>query len=388
MINLLHRLVDWFEGHKLDRLVCLLVCLVLCGYNWQQTLFLSPDSYTYIRWADLLISHYFNYAAYLRDNTFFTPPVFYLFPVSVIATLKSISADNWQALFQVVNTAALAVCVGLYYRIAMQLQLRRWLIAASLIVLTACADLLVWPHYLLSDMLFAMLVMALLAAHINQAAEKYPGLTVGALTLLVLVARPSSLPFVGAVIAFWLLKNMTIDSRRLLILAISTIIAATTLFVVLVSYGLDYPGNLQVDFITKLASEGVIIHDRPGTWLAPPESLASIATLYFIRMGYFVMPFHHDFSMAHNTMNAVSLGYIITGIVLGAVMGLKKNLLVQHSVLLLILICLLTTLFQAATIIDYDWRYRFPIMLPMTLLATLGFQAVVNAVQRGDAAKS
>jgi len=388
MINLLHRLVDWFEGHKLDRLVCLLVCLVLCGYNWQQTLFLSPDSYTYIRWAELLISHDFNYAAYLRDNTFFTPPIFYLFPVSVIATLKSISADNWQTLFQVINTAALAVCVGLYYRIAMQLQLRRWLIAASLIALTACADLLVWPHYLLSDMLFAMLVMALLVAHTNQAAEKYSGLTVGALTLLVLVARPSSLPFVGAVIAFWLLKNMTIDSRRLLILAISTIITATTLFVVLVSYGMDFPGNSQVDFITKLAVEGVIIHDRPDTWLVPPESPGTIARLYMFRVGYFFMPFHNDFSFVHNAMNAVSLGYILVGGTLGTAVALKRNLLVQSPIFLLVLICLFTTLFQAATIIDYDWRYRFPVMLPLTLLATLGFQAALTAIQRGDFARS
>ena len=388
MTSLLYRVVDWVEYYKLDRLAFVLVCFVLCSYNWQQTLFLSPDSHTYIRWAELLVSHDFNFSAYLRDNNFFTPPIFYLLPVTIIAGLKSISTDNWQTLFQAINTAALATCLWVYYRIAIQVRLRRWLVATSLVILMSCVDFLVWPHYLLSDMLFAMLVMILIGLHTTQTSEKYPRPSILVLTLLVLLARPSSVPFVGAVILFWIVRSRAIDSKKLAILVLGTIIAATVLFVALVSYGIEHPGNSQVEFITKLASEGIVVHDRPDTWLAPPDSVGSIATLYVIRTAYFFMPFHNDFSFLHNLMNAVSLGYILVGVFLGAIVGIKKNPTIQPALLLLSLVCLFTTLFQAATIIDYDWRYRFPVILPMTIIATIGFQSAFNILKRIDPTQS
>lgn len=57
----------------------------------------GPDSHTYSRWADALIALRFNLAAYLREQSFVVPPVFYILWTVVIALLKTILGSSWAA---------------------------------------------------------------------------------------------------------------------------------------------------------------------------------------------------------------------------------------------------------------------------------------------------
>src|SRR5688500_13278181 len=57
----------------------------------------GPDSHTYSRWADALIATRFNVPAYLREQSFVVPPVFYILWTLVIAVLKIMLGASWAA---------------------------------------------------------------------------------------------------------------------------------------------------------------------------------------------------------------------------------------------------------------------------------------------------
>src|SRR5512134_135805 len=71
------------------------------------------DTAIYSRWADALIAVRFNVAAYLRDQSFVAPPLFYLLWVVVVAVVKVLLGASWMTGVVVLNWIALTTGVVL-----------------------------------------------------------------------------------------------------------------------------------------------------------------------------------------------------------------------------------------------------------------------------------
>ena len=56
---------------------------------------LAVDTPTYSRWADVLIGLGFNFSAYLGNQDFVAPPIFYLLWITVVAALKTVLGSSW-----------------------------------------------------------------------------------------------------------------------------------------------------------------------------------------------------------------------------------------------------------------------------------------------------
>jgi len=82
-------------------LVAYAAWIVLSGARY------GPDSHTYSRWADTLIALRFNLPAYLREQSFVVPPVFYILWTVVIALLKTILGSSWASGVLALNWASI-----------------------------------------------------------------------------------------------------------------------------------------------------------------------------------------------------------------------------------------------------------------------------------------
>ena len=106
---------------------------------------------------------------------------------------------------------------------------------------------------------------------------------------LILITRPTSIPFIVAIIFFILVFNKKNYNKNLIILIIFSIIVLTP-FILAIFYQFmenNLGENRKVIFLMKMVQAGMIIHDRPETWVESPETFFDLTYLYYTRFLYF-----------------------------------------------------------------------------------------------------
>ena len=84
-----NNIIDKVNGNPVLFSIC--VSMLFFGfYVFLRDPVLSKDSYTYSRWADILIKHGFNYKEYFNEVNFAVPPHLYSGFVTVVALTKKI----------------------------------------------------------------------------------------------------------------------------------------------------------------------------------------------------------------------------------------------------------------------------------------------------------
>ena len=74
---------------------------------------------------------------------------------------------------------------------------------------------------------------------------------------------------------------------------------------------LNFNGIAKVDFLTNMVKEGVIVHDRPNTWVDKPNNLTDVILIYFLRLINFFNPYASTFSIMHIALNAIQIVLIL-----------------------------------------------------------------------------
>jgi hypothetical protein len=381
------RLDEFFtflERRRLPPLLVAIICVSVFFANWLTPLVLSPDSYTYIRWAETLVSLQFDYITYFRSHDFFTPSYFYTIPVSVIASLQVAFTDAWLQAFHILNSLLIAASILASYLSLRALSVRPTIAALGLFSSFFCIDFFIWPHYLLSDTLFvffaSLTLLALSPSGWNQTRAYYSI----ALILLLFFCRPSSLPYCAVGLAVvsgrtWKL-GAHIDRFRFVISGVALVVIGSAFFVSLVNIGLKHPGiSAQIDFITTLAKAGTVIHDRPDTFVAEPSNNYELCVLYLHRLIMFWGPYLSAFSLPHNVLNITFATTLCVGLFVGWYSMQNMDERVRTAFFAILILCIAVGCFQALTIIDYDWRYRYPLQLPLLVCALVGIDSLLKS---------
>ena len=341
----------------------------------------SPDTAAYINRAKILISHDFNLFAYYNDAYFIIPIYFYTIPVVIFAVLISTFDDQWIVAYQVINLVALFFGLFLYIKIALHFQIRKWLISVSLLIFLISVDYLLWPSYILTDTLFATLVMLAIYTVITGPNNhfRYYILVISS-SLLLLFFRPSSPPIIAVLFFFTFLPSL---SQKLLIkktlffrLALITFLAAVFFSIVIMASASGAIESKQIDFWRQFIEQGFVIHNRPETAIIYDSTHLGAFKLYIYRVVGFFTPFAGSFSATHNILNGLQLlgCYIITITMFRhSLVDFEKNSNRAKAIALLSTLIVSVAILQSAVAIDYDWRYRYPVIAPLILLSTLIF---------------
>ena len=196
-------------------------------------------------------------------------------------------------------------------------------------------------------------------------------------------SRPSSISVIFAILFFILILKLQIFSRKkniLLFLIVGFIASPFVLSLMYFFIELNFNGIGKLDFIINMVKDGMIIHDRPETWVDEPNNFIDVVYIYFLRMINFFNPYASTFSLAHIILNVLQIVLILFSITIWSFFGghLKKE---DRIFLFILLLSFSVAAFHSFILIDYDWRYRFPIILPLLMLFPISFEMILKKIK-------
>jgi hypothetical protein len=369
-----------------DRPAFLFVLAWLLAVNLLRPTQFSPDSHTYIAWADKLIELRFNWAAYLAWNEFEVPAWFYTVPVMLFAVLRIAMADAWVQGLMAINLACVSFLLLAFWRCARLLGAAPWAIVIGMTTLAISTDLLAWPQYILFDAVYAAILMGaawhslLLVVTRKQRSWR---LVVALLPWVALAAlsRPAAPAFISALFGVpllvwsadrWCRSGMAV----LLALACAALMLSVSyalVILVLPDAWPRLPASRGFQMALAHVNEGGVIHHRPETYISAPQGLVGVMQLYLLRLASFFSPYAAGFSTLHLALNILQGAVVAIGIagVLWHWGGLPAAR--RAAMLFLLAVAGCTAAYHSAFLIDYDWRYRFPTVVPLSVVAVVGW---------------
>lgn len=351
----------------------------------------SVDTELYSRWADLLIAHDFNLVSYHRTQDFYIPPVLYMGWIVVVAILKILAGASWMKAVVFLNW--LAFGAGSY--VVLNAVRRTTASAASLllaaILFFAAGDLLIFMPFVLSDLIFWGMASVTLVAGCTLATAE-PGragvwriaVAGSALVLFALVFRPGGLSLVAfwaAALASWFARA-PFDRFSAGIVAGAAMLAAVALawHAAIMIDPAAWPFGSLPDYFAALSREyhmGMLV-DAPESNLMvePADNWLAAMRLTTQKIVFFLTPWLPTYSAMHTIVN---LAFFLPAYGLAIIAARHRARLSpsqRRAVLILMLFVLSSAAWHALIRLDYDHRYRLPLLPALIMLAGLGLEAL------------
>ena len=344
---------------------------------------MSSDSIWYSDAADKIIKLKFNLYYYYIQNTHTIPNFFYTLPILLIAISKLLFGEEWQYAFMFFNLILVFFSILLFAKTLLLLKVRHLIISISVLLLITSVDLLTWPRYILTDMTFSFLVMSIIYVATKKIVnDQNSNFLLITLMILLFLTRPTSIGFIIAITLFFLSLKTKMNFNPKLILFIVLLIFILTPIILAILFHLIsvyINNNPQIFFIVEMVKSGMIIHDRPETWIERPHNIIEVINLYFTRQYYFFSPYIKSFSKIHIGLNLIQTCIILFSIFIWFLLG-KKFVLINKLIFLILLISMIVTGFHSFTLIDYDFRYRFPLIIPLMMIFPLAFEIFLKKI--------
>ena len=333
---------------------------------------LSNDSHYYLRHGIGIQEHGFSHIARVKL------PFYYWFLPTILATLRTLFGEAWKEGYLTLQCLSSGAFFLGCYRLAEHL--RGWkagLIAVGFALV--CNEYLSWSRYVLTDILFSAIALWFVYALLRQEtlAWKDTGLWIGVFFLLffVTIARPVGFLYPFA-ISIYLFQKVVRKAERqwkvAVALALLLMVAAGAFVIALLwdDYGLQRYLNVFVEFFR----DGVVIKNRP-VYNLPAEvfvngnvwaKIVFVSEVVLFRCVTFWNPFIIGYSIPHLVFNGLTLFPMFVL----SLYAFVRNFRGQFLALLAILFSV--TLFHAFTLVDYDHRYRVPLLGFVLVLAGIG----------------
>ncbi|HET9428321.1 MAG TPA: hypothetical protein VFO69_08180 [Allosphingosinicella sp.] len=343
----------------------------------------GQDSATYARLAQQLVESGFDYAGQLAQVNPEFPAILYVLFVTLVALLQLAFGSAWQFALIALNLGA-DVGVGL---IILRLVGRstssnaaRW---AALLLFLGCFDLFQWVRYALSDSTFvfiAFAIFALVAARILGDSRGW--MAVIGLAGAGIFYRPTGIVLVPDLAwAAYLARvgRLPIHRGRLVLGFGAAAVSAAGLFAWLMQDPQRWPFAILARAFEVTASgylAGAVVDARFETYHAPPSDLIDYVLISGDRFIHFFAPGAADFSATHWVAQLIFFVpcYAFAAWLLVALwrsdtgFGDSERKLFFASAGAV----LAYATFHGLVQVDFDWRYRSPILPHLILLAAGG----------------
>ena len=289
-------------------LLIVLSFFIIALYHLNSGYYMSSDSRTFSGLADNLIKSNFN----IFDFSVRVPTFFITIPVSLIAICKIIFIDKWQHAFLFLNLTFLFFSMIFFAKTLLIVKVRSFLIFISLPLIFASVDVLTWPRYILSDMNYAFLVILITYFVTKGIVEnKLNYLLIFLILFLILITRPSSISIIFAIVLFIIIsKHELFLKPKIILISLFILFILVPLVFGLLYYLIEsnFSENTQLDWwLLSKVKIGMIIHDRPETWVNTPNNFKDVVYIYFLRLVNFFNPYAATFSIMHNFLNIVQI---------------------------------------------------------------------------------
>lgn len=352
---------------------------------------LAPDSAAYARGAERLIESRFDLPELVAAASTTYPAVLYSLFLMLVAALKLLFGTAWPAALVAMNVLALAGTAALVVRASLLVTGSAAACWGALLLFVACFDLLHWGAFALSDATFIFIsfsVFALAARRIVRRTGSWA--PVFALAFIAAFYRPPGVVLLPAAAWAWFLARSSPGAFR----KVATAVAAATggagsvLFAWVMQQPERWPASVLAGTVQATAAQyaiGEVVSGRPETFHAAPRSVAEFAAISVDRVAHFFAISASDFSLGHTLVNAAFFlpAYALAVLALAAGAAGRGGFSSGHRDVQLAAAAfiLLTAWFHGLLQVDFDWRYRAPILPHLILLAGAGVAVVLRRMR-------
>ena len=328
----------------------------------------AGDTPTYSAWADALIAHRFYVPAFLRSQTFTAPLLLYLGWISIVALAKIAAGGAWAWALLAIN--GVAVC---WTAMTTLISVSHW--RPMLVAVLAAAWLMVSPDIwifaplILGDLWFTALSTAIIGALLRWPAAM--PIQIIALAALATVTRPVTAPLIALVALVmsgavrWSASSIRLAVAVAALGALAIVIAHAAV-VTSVAWVPDW----LLPWVEKLRgqyAQGVVVVERPETFVAPADTLLSAVRLTLLKWVFFFSPWLPGYSARHVAVNVLWFAPLYVAGINAVFRGVDR-----YRIHLLLLFILMVSGFHALQELDFDQRYRIPALPALVMLAALG----------------
>ncbi|MFL6844788.1 MAG: hypothetical protein ACJ8ER_07900 [Allosphingosinicella sp.] len=371
----------------------LLVVLVFHGaYLLAHGVMIAPDSRAYAYWSQRLIESGFDYPTLLAQADTGFPALLYALFATVVAMLRLIFGAHWGAAVVALNFAAHAGLALLIVRLASRLTGKGVAGWTALALFLACFDLLRWMPFILSDTSFVCLAFIIFTLAARRILGEAKGWTkVLAVAAAGVVYRPTGMVLLPDLAwAIFLSRTWNRLWRRAILLAAlaAAIIALALAFAWLMQDPARWPFKPLSGPFRTVAAEyalGEVVSAQTGTYHAPPHALGDFILISADRFAHFFAIGLAGFSLAHWLVELAFFlpCYALAGWMVVALWRGDSGLAAPERKVFLAAIgaVLAYAVFHGLIQVDFDWRYRGPILPHLMLLAAGGAADLVRRLQ-------
>lgn len=352
---------------------------------------MADDSHTYAFWSGRLIDSGFDYASLHAEADPRFPAVLYTLFVTLVALLRLGFGEAWPAALVALNLAAHVGLGAMIVRLAQRATGSGAAGWVALLLFLGCFDLLNWVSFAMSDATFVLLAFIVFTL----AARRILGDAKGWLPVVVpatagIFYRPTGIVLVpDLILAFHLSRRPHAPVRRGAILAalVASLVAGLVLFAWLMQDPGRWPFRILAgafDFVAQRYAAGEVVSARLETYHSPPGALIDFVLISVDRFVHFFALGAGTHSLGHLLVSAAFLlpCYLLGGWLLAALWRGDTDYAAPVRKLFVTAAgaVLAYGFFHALVQVDFDWRYRTPILPHLILLAAGGTADIVRRI--------
>jgi hypothetical protein len=352
---------------------------------------LPPDSVKFSQWADLLIAKQFNFAAVIHAaGSHNVPTGMYMCFATLVAFAKVIAGAKWAMVLVTANLICDALTAAIVVRLVI---LATRSLATALLAIGAwliCFDIVTWVRMPLTDVPF---LLTSFAAFASLAAPRLAGgpltkkslLRASLLTVTTFLLRPVGFLWLILEVVVFLVLSGRVRRRR--VVAVGLVVAGAVFagHTLVVRYPERWPiGPLSrsVQWDARSYQRGDIVLQRPETSHRPPAALVEYAAITVDRFAHFFAFVSASFSRTHNLAGAAFYGPLYL-LAFAAIIAAARRGDDAANVLILSAVMVLAVAFwHSLVVIDFDWRYRLPVLPHLIFMAACALPLLKRGVAR------
>lgn len=340
------------------------------------------DTAAYSIAADALIASGFDYAAVQQQTETTYPPLLYALFASLLAALKLLMGEAWPYGLVALNLVASAGVAALLVHIVGLATTNVTATWAALLFFLVAFDLFQWTPYLLSDATFVFVsfsVFSLAAERIVSRSGRWTPVFV--LAGAAAFYRPTGVVLFPATIwAYYLARSRPGKARKVVTALVGAgFVAGSFVLMWILQQPSRWPFSIMkrtIDDTARFYTDCEIVLARPEGFCLAPVSIIDYALLAGERFLHFFVMTAREFSVLHQVINLIFFIpiYLLAGcLAIFMVVGRDGLSQPQRDLFLAAWVFILATAaFHGLLQVDYDWRYRLPVLPHMMLMAAGG----------------
>lgn len=357
-------------------------------------------SIIYYKYIGYTLSHdsksYYKLGVYLFENLLIfsnkdipvsIPLPFYYLTGIIYGIFFSFFKNNWANYFFGFNIILIFLTAYTSQLILKKLNISKIIISIVPIFYILNPDYFLWTRYILMENIKNLLVVIVIYYLVLLDEKKE--LKIKSLIqiliffLLIFFLHPNLQPVALYFLLFLFLKLLKLNKYKILFFIIFlSPIMFVIIFNELINPFLNQLKDIHaLNFIFEWNLKGVVIHDRPSTFLQNDGSILFLIKLFFSKIFYFISPYFYEHSNFNNLSKILFYFFFYFLIFLQFIYFSKDNFKIMGVYKMVLFLIIFIVLYSAYTFIDYDFRYRFKIVPLLIILGSITLNEILTKLK-------